>query len=342
MSRAKFILNKSKLREQLKLAYELSDEVSCSFKTNYEVGKILEEESRCQFSVHSLKALHELTYPERVWFFAQAWNKEELNNLLRFGVNSFVVDNEKDLEILLENTNKEINLLLRMKLKENTVHTGKHFVFGFSSKRINELIQELRNKEKIKKLGIHFHRKTQNVSEWSLKEELQDSLTKETLEQIDLVNIGGGIPSIYKNYELKAINSIFTKIKELKIWLNQNNIKMIVEPGRFIAAPSIKLETTIKNVYKGNIIVDASVYNSAMDTFISNIRLNVEGETTAQEGEPYTIKGCTPDSMDIFRYRVFLKNEPKIGDKITFLNAGAYNFSTDFCRLSKIPTKVVD
>ena len=95
MNRAKFILSKSKLKEQLKQAYELADEVSYSFKTNYEVGKILEEESKCQFSVHSLKAVHELNSPERVWFFAQAWNKEELNNLLKFEVNSFVVDNEK-------------------------------------------------------------------------------------------------------------------------------------------------------------------------------------------------------------------------------------------------------
>jgi ornithine decarboxylase len=341
MTRAKFILSKSMLMEQLKQSYKLADEVSYSFKTNYEVGKILEEESKCQFSVHSLKAAHELTSPERIWFFAQAWNKEELNNLLKFGVNSFVIDNEKDLGVLLENTTKEINLLLRMRLKENTVHTGKHFVFGFSSKKINELIEQLRNNKNIKKLGIHFHRKTQNVSEWSLKQELEDSLTKETLEQIDVVNIGGGIPSVYKNYKLRAIESIFSKIKELRDWLNQNNIKVILEPGRFIAAPSIKLETTIKNIYDNNIIVNASVYNSAMDTFISNIRLNVEGETD-NDAVHYTIKGSTPDSLDIFRYKVFLKNKPKIGNKIIFLNAGAYNFSTDFCKLPIILTEVIE
>ena len=108
---------------------------------------------------------------------------------------------------------------------------------------------------------------------------------------------------------------------------------MIIEPGRFLAGPAMKLECYIKNIYNGNIIVDCSVYNSAMDTFVAHVRMQVEGEL--EKGDAYTIKGSTPDSMDILRYRVYLKN-PKIGDKITFLNAGAYTFSTDFCGLEKI------
>jgi len=45
--------------------------------------------------------------------------------------------------------------------------------------------------------------------------------------------------------------------------------------------------------------------------------------------------------MDIFRYKVYL-NSPKVGDKIRFLNAGAYNFSSDFCNLKKLKTEIVE
>ena len=76
-----------------------------------------------------------------------------------------------------------------------------------------------------------------------------------------------------------------------------------------------------------------------MDTFVAHIRLLVDGEK--EKREAYTIKGCTPDSMDIFRYRVFLE-KPKKGEKITFLNAGAYNYASDFCNLPKLETIVVD
>ena len=87
-----------------------------------------------------------------------------------------------------------------------------------------------------------------------------------------------------------------------------------------------------------NIILDCSVFNTAMDTFIANTRLEIQGELDS--GTAYSVKGCTPDSMDIFRYRVFLDN-PKIGDSMVFLNAGAYNFHSDFCGLERIETIVI-
>ncbi|MBT3395527.1 hypothetical protein HN412_03820 [archaeon] len=115
---------------------------------------------------------------------------------------------------------------------------------------------------------------------------------------------------------------------------------MIIEPGRFIAAPSIKLECEVINVYDKNIIVNASVYNSAMDTFVAHIRLLVENEK--EDGYCYTIKGFTPDSLDIFRYKVYFDNELKVGDKITFINAGAYNYSSNYFNLDKIETEVIN
>ena len=336
--KAKFILSKKIVKNQLEKCYELADEVSYSAKTNYEVCKVLED-TNCFFSIHSKEAVNQIRNKSKIWFFAQGWNKEEIEDLYNQGVKSFVVDNKEDLNVLL-GSKKEINLLLRMRLKESTVHTGKHFVFGFYSKEINTLVPELRKNNNIQTLGIHFHRKTQNVSEWSLISELEDSLDKNTLKNIDILNIGGGIPSIYKNYRVEALESLLIKIKELRKWLNKQNIKVIVEPGRFIAAPSIKLIAEIKNIYNNNIILNASIYNSAMDTFIAHIRLLVENEL--ERGTPYVLKGSTPDSLDIFRYRVFLKETPKIGDKITFLNAGAYNFSTEFCNLPKLETEIIE
>ena len=131
---------------------------------------------------------------------------------------------------------------------------------------------------------------------------------------------------------------ILEKIKELREFLNSKDIRMIIEPGRFIAASSIKLECNVVNVYDNNVIVDCSVYNSAMDTFVANIRLLVEEEK--DEGFCYTIKGITPDSLDIFRYKVYFDKEVKVGDKIIFLNAGAYNFSSGYFNLGRLETNI--
>jgi len=324
---AKFVLSKSKVMEQLDIIKGLADEVSYSFKSNPEVGKILQD--KCFLSIHSENNLEQVE-SKNVWFFLQG-NKEIPK------VDNFVVDNENDLKLLLKE-DREINLLLRLRLREHTIHTGKHFVFGFSSKRINELLKELKENKNIKKLGIHFHRKTQNVSEWNLLDELKDSI--EDFSLIDLVNIGGGIPAEYKNFRKEVSEHIFSKIRELREFLNSKDIKMIIEPGRFIAAPAIKLETNVVNVYDGNVIVDCSVYNSAMDTFVASIRLLVQDEK--EKGFCYTIKGITPDSLDIFRYKVYFDEEVKVGDKIVFLNAGAYNFSSGYFNLDKLETEVVE
>ncbi|MBI2545353.1 MAG: decarboxylase [Candidatus Aenigmarchaeota archaeon] len=340
--KAKFVLNKSKLLEQYNFLKGISDEVSYSLKTNPKVGQVLEENTDSLFTLHSTESLHTIKDKSKIIFVAQSLNKEILDNLFKLGIKYFIVDNESDLKILLDyisDNDCKINLLLRMRMKEHTIKTEKYFVFGMYSNQINELIPELRKNNKIEKLGLHFHKKTQNVSEWSFKRELEDVLDKTTIENIDVLNIGGGIPIKYKSHGNvnEVTHYIFDKIKELREWLNKNNIKMMVEPGRFLAAPCIKLETEITGIYDNNIIINCSVYNAAMDTFVAHTRLFVDGEL--EKGEPFTIKGCTPDSMDIFRYRVYLDN-PKVGDKIIFLDAGAYTYSTDFCDLEKLETVI--
>ncbi len=335
---SRFILSRKKAIEQYNKAKELADVVSYSVKTNLEVAKVLKE-TDCMFSIHTFSNAKILDEPERIWFFAQGWDKRFIKKLLDFGIKRFVVDNVNDLNLLLDNLNKEAEVLLRMNLKEMTIYTGRYFVYGMKSSVINELIPKLKKNKKIKKIGIHFHRKTQNISEWNYKEELENALTKENLDRIDYVNIGGGLPADYKNVSSRTIDVIIKKLKELRKWLHGFNITMIMEPGRFISAPAVVLETRIINIYDNNIILDCSVYDGAMDTIVIPVKLLVKGELN--EGKSYVLKGNSPCSMDIFRYDVKLKN-PKIGDKIIFLNAGAYNYATDFFRKEKIKTIITE
>ncbi len=340
---ARFVLSKSKVISRFGEAKELADEVSYSLKTNPEVGKVLEQETDCCFSVHSLPLLSEIVDKSRVWFFAQAWNPKLLTKLTSIGVRRFVVDNSADLSVLLaflKGYRGKVDLMLRMRLKEQTIHTGKHFVFGMYGREIGEHIPKLRENNKIQSLGVHFHRKTQNISEWSLVEDFSAAVGDDIAKMLDVVDIGGGLPVEYKNSRVEVMVGIKRRIMAFREWLAKRDVKMIVEPGRFIAGPSLELETKVISVYSNNVVVDASVYNAAMDTFVAHVRLKVRGE--AEKGEAYTIKGCTPDSMDIFRYRVYLEKEPKVGDTIFFENAGAYNFSTEFCGLQKISTVITD
>ncbi len=360
MKPAIFTISKSIALEKFNEAQSISDIVSYSSKTNPQITPILEKNTKAMFSIHFKNELKHVKDKSRVIFLAQAWNDEEITDLLEQGVKHFVVDNETDLNTLTSylknNTLQEkIILSLRMKLKENTLKTERYYVFGITSERVNKHVQGINNdpelKEKIQALGIHFHRKTQNMAEWNLKYEIEDLLSEETLNTISYLNIGGGLPSFYANTNVNVLPSIFKKITEFKNFLNNSNIKLIVEPGRYIAAPAGELKARIIGIHDNTIILNASVYNSDLDAIIVPVKLKIKEEykkedMSPEEKEdetikPYAIKGVTPCSMDLFRYRVYLK-EPKVGDTITFINAGAYNFHTEFCDLDKIETIIVE
>lgn len=344
MQEAKFVLSKNKVLEQYNKVKEVADVVSYSSKTNQDVTKILDMETDCMFSVHLVNELKHVKDMSRVIFLAQAWDSEMIKKLVGIGIGYFVVDNEADLDELvgfLDKNDVKVNLLLRIKLKEHTIRTEKYFVFGMGSDVVNKRLKELRGNPNVEKLGIHFHRKTQNMSEWNLQYEISNVISEDVLKMIDVVNIGGGVPSVYANTNEDVIRTVFDKIIEFRKWLSGMNVGMIIEPGRFIAASSVRLVTSIMAVDSHNITVNASVYNTDMDALIVPVKLLIEGELEKGKGGAFVIKGMTPCSMDLFRYRVYLDN-PQVGDSVVFLNAGAYNFSSDFCDLEKLETEVVE
>ncbi len=343
MTDAHFTLSKSIVIEQYNKVAQVADVVSYSSKTNPLVTPVLEEATTSLFSVHLVNELKHVKDMSRVLFLAQGLTTEILDDLFSEGIRKFVIDNEPDLDLLisyLERSEEKIELFLRMKLRENTIRTERYFVFGIAQDVVNQRVRELWGHKNISSLGIHFHRKTQNMAEWNYEYEIKQVIDEDVLEIIDFLNIGGGLPSTYANTNKNVIDSIFTTLGKLKTFLHEKEIKLIIEPGRFIAAPAGKLYTKIVNVYENNIIVNASVYNADMDALIVPVKLLIEGELDKNEGEPYVVKGKTPCSLDLFRYRVYLKN-PKVGNELVFLNAGAYNFTTNFCDLEEIKTKVI-
>lgn len=347
-SNAKFIFSTKTILSEFTKLKNISDIVAYSVKSNPYISFVLEDNTNSNFLIHCINELKYIKDKKKIWYMLHSPDLQELKHIFEQGIDKFIVDKEKDLNLLLnfiENNNRKITLLLRMRVKEHTVSTGKFFVYGFYSQTINDLICTLKNHKNIEKIGVHFHRKTQNLSEWSLMEEITHSLSKETLDNIDFLNIGGGIPVVYKNVNPKNLENIFKKINDLKLFLNSKNIKLIIEPGRGIAAPAGKLITTIKDIVDKTIFIDASLFNCSMDTLVFNTKLLVEGELDKNSGNDYyLIKGFTPASEDIFRYRVYFKKDytPKIGNKIIFLNAGAYIYYTDFLNLDKPKIEFVE
>ena len=98
---AKFILSKKIVKEQIKILTELGLKISYSYKTNREIGNVLQnlpETKNVYFSIHSKDEINLINDKSKIWFFIQAESKEELEEILKQRVRNFVVDNEVDLE----------------------------------------------------------------------------------------------------------------------------------------------------------------------------------------------------------------------------------------------------
>lgn len=342
MTEAKFILSKRVLKEQVQKLENLNLKISYSYKTNREVGNVLQEISKVDFSIHAKEEVDMIRDKSKIWFFTQAESEKELGELLEKGLRRFVVDNEIDLERLLRVINEKklkISLSLRMKFQEHRVGSGKYFVYGMPSKKVNELILELKDNLFLDKLGVHIHRKSQNTSEWEIERELKDSLAEEVLKRINFVNFGGGLPTKYRSYTSKVLDYIFDKLGNARDFLSQYEIESWIEPGRFFASPCVKLEVEIIQIQGRTLVVNTTIYNCALDTILTGTKMLVEGEL--EEGVPYLIKGNSPTRDDIFRYSVKLKS-PEVGDKLVFLNAGAYSYTTDFFGFHKLKTEIKD
>jgi len=336
---ARFILSRRVALRQYSIARSYCDALAYSYKTNPHIWEVLKE-TDSMVGVSSIASM-ERVEGERAVYYLQGEREDEISYLLDRGVRWFIVDNEPELGKFIkvvERMGEKVNLFIRIKMREHTIYTGKHFVYGIDWRKVPRIMEEI-GSDLIDQLGIHFHRKTQNVGEWSLKEDVSEALA-DSLERIDWINIGGGIPVKYANSK-PEVEAVLREIGELKEFLNSRGIKLMMEPGRFIAAPSVALEAEVLNVYEGNVILDCSIFNAYMDAYLLNIRLPVLGELEGG-GFRYLLKGRSPDSLDIFRYSVYLDRELKPGDKVIFLNAGAYNFHTEFNDMPKIKVEIVD
>jgi ornithine decarboxylase len=153
-----------------------------------------------------------------------------------------------------------------------------------------------------------------------------------------LLDIGGGfVPDKAKFAAIAAQVS-----EALRIHYDDPAVKVIAEPGRFLAAPSHTLYTTVigkkpvwpppagPNDPAWRITVDESVYGTfsnipfdGQKPVLERVRALVRGETV----RPTVVFGRTCDSGDLIAANALLP-ELKVGDVIRVPNMGAYTTVT--------------
>jgi len=331
-----FLFSKEKIKEQYKKAELICDKIVYPVKTNPD-KKIISVLSSVgsSFLVSSLEEIKKVRNKKNIFLMTRNSEEKDLKNAFFSGIVNFIVDSNDSLVNLIKAANKKINVLLEFKslLKIKSSYK-KELVHGFNEK---EIIKNLKKLGKIGhvRLGLHNHLISQNTSLGYWKRNLErillllEKIRKSDIK-LDFLDLGGGIPIEYT----KKTPS-FTRIRNLLLDYFKKyrrlfpNLKIFLEPGRFIVGPSGVLITKVKFVKDNMAVVDCSVYTSLMDTLIVNLEVPCYTTSSKKEKTNYIIRGKSTCSLDVFRKNAKL-NKLKKNDYIIFYNAGAYIFSSDF------------
>jgi ornithine decarboxylase len=152
---------------------------------------------------------------------------------------------------------------------------------------------------------------------------------------LDLLNIGGGFPSSYRDIGPTLQDTCDVINDSILTSFGGNRPRLIAEPGRYIAGDAGMIEAEVVLVSKKReggrrwVYLDIGKFGGLIETMGEAIKYKIE---TSKDGEPLgpvVIAGPTCDEMDVLYdtsgYELPLSLEE--GDKIRILNAGAYTAS---------------
>jgi len=256
----------------------------------------------------------------------------DIRSTLRFGCTTFVVDNEFELEKFIP-YKERVGLLLRLSFPNPDAVVNLSKKFGLSVDDAPAFIN------RAAELGVHIKGLSFHVGSQSTLYQSHVDAIKKCVEVIEdsrktrdipmsILDIGGGFPI---NYDGTAIDIVeFCKPISDVINTLPKNIRVIAEPGRYIAGPAMTCVTSVigKAVRDGIpwYYLDDGVYNSfsgqIFDHAIYPIISVKKGAT-----RPCVLAGPTCDSIDVIAENIELP-DLDIGDLIVAPMMGAYTSAT--------------
>ena len=158
------------------------------------------------------------------------------------------------------------------------------------------------------------------------------NIIKKTKIIPDIINVGGGFPSVYPDLNPEPLNSYF---EEIKIALKNLRLpelpEVICEPGRAIVAESGSTIVKVILRKKEKLYINDGTYGSLFDAGVPNFvlptKMITKGRILSKKLTPFNFFGPTCDSLDFMKGPFLLPNNIKEGDYIELGQLGAYGLT---------------
>ncbi|MCH4151855.1 MAG: type III PLP-dependent enzyme [Sphingobium sp.] len=248
-----------------------------------------------------------------------------------YGVKTFSLDTMDELEKIARATNGATDLELCVRLRVSSDHAQLSLAskFGVDLADAKELLMATR--QVADALGICFHVGSQAMSPHAYTQAIERvrAAIVDAAVTVDIIDVGGGFPSVYPGMEPPALELYFDAIHRAFESLPVSySSELWCEPGRALSAEYSSLIVRVERRRGDELYINDGAYGALFDAAHIGWRFPVkllrEEPANDEEMTPFSFYGPTCDDMDHMAGPFLLPADVRTGDYIEIGMLGAY------------------
>ncbi len=246
----------------------------------------------------------------------------------KHGVRTFSLDTQDELEKIIRATKaaQDLNLLVRIRVSSDHSKLSLAAKFGAEPSEMAELLVAARQASDA--LGICFHVGSQAMTPhaFALGLERVRAAIVEASVTVDIVDVGGGFPSIYPGMEPPPLSAYFDVIHRCYESLPISySAELWCEPGRALAAEYSSLVVRVEKRRGDELYINDGAYGALFDAAHVGWRFPVELlRDSGSHMTAFSFYGPTCDDLDHMPGPFVLPDDVEAGDFIEIGMLGAY------------------
>ena len=246
------------------------------------------------------------------------------------GIRTFSLDTREELEKIVRATNAAQDLTLCVRLRVSSEHSKLSLAskFGAHPSEMKDVLIAARQASDA--LGICFHVGSQAMtpSAYTQAMERVRAAIVESGVTVDVVDVGGGFPSVYPGMEPPPLEAYFDAIhrsfEDLPVSYSS---ELWCEPGRALCAEYSSLIVRVEKRRGDELFINDGAYGALFDAAHVGWRFPVallRAEPSETRDMPFSFYGPTCDDMDHMVGPFELPADTVAGDYIEIGMLGAY------------------
>lgn len=249
------------------------------------------------------------------------------------GVRTFSLDTMEELEKIVRATDaaQDLELCVRLRVSSDHAQLSLASKFGIDLSDARELLMATR--QAADALGICFHVGSQAMSPHAYTQAIERvrAAIVDAAVTVDIIDVGGGFPSVYPGMEPPALELYFDAIHRAFESLPVSySSELWCEPGRALSAEYSSLIVRVERRRGDELYINDGAYGALFDAAHVGWRFPVKllrdghHDNDGEELIPFSFYGPTCDDMDHMAGPFLLPADVQTGDYIEVGMLGAY------------------